>query len=121
MARIGEHAIVIGASMGGLLAAPARFDSETAAEVELDWCRSRREAASPDDDGQAIARVSRLIYDFDSEGLRAAGVMRARAMAYRDARDQRIGEGGWARIEEMLRLSYAALRAAIDRGPDGTR
>jgi hypothetical protein len=39
-----------------------------------------------------IARVSTLLYGRDSEKLREAGVLRAEAMAYRDARGGAIVE-----------------------------
>jgi hypothetical protein len=46
-----------------------------------------------------IARVSALLYGRDSEKLREAGVLRAEAMAYRDARDGAIVDADWLAIE----------------------
>ena len=88
----------------GLLArgTPAPFDVKAAAQAELDWWQARREAVGPKSYGAMIARVSALLYGFESEKLREAGVLRAEAMAYRDARDGAITDADWSAIETRL-------------------
>jgi hypothetical protein len=45
--------------------------------------------------------------------LRAFGIGRAEAMAYRDARGQAIAEEDWLRIETELRDAYHQLKRGI--------
>jgi hypothetical protein len=52
--------------------------------------------------GAMIARVSSLLYGRDSEKLREAGVLRAEAMVFRDARDGTIVDADWSAIETRL-------------------
>src|SRR5262245_52329614 len=67
-------------------------DIEQAARTELDWWQARREAVKPEQYGQLIARVSTLLYGIDNEDLRKSGVLRAQAMEYRDARNNKMTE-----------------------------
>jgi hypothetical protein len=45
--------------------------------------------------------------------LRAFGIERAEAMAYRDAHGQAITESDWSTIETRLRDAYQQLKVAI--------
>jgi hypothetical protein len=101
----------------GLLreAAPVAFDSREIASRELDWWQARRESVGPQDYGVTIGQVAALTYGKpqDKPALRAFGIERAEAMAYRDAHGQAITEADWSTIETRLRDAYRQLKAAI--------
>ncbi|MBR1086515.1 hypothetical protein JQ621_03400 [Bradyrhizobium manausense] len=96
-------------------AAPAAFDAAEVARLELDWWQARREAVSPNDYGLTIARVAASTYgkSADDPGIRQFGVIRAQAMAYRDARGQGITEADWAAIEIQLAEAYRSLKMSV--------
>jgi len=93
--------------------AKVSIDIEDAARTELAWWQARREAATPEDCGLIIARVSTLVYGIDGEDVRRAGVIRAQAMAYRDARGKDITEADWAAISDRLGSAYGLLKKAL--------
>lgn len=101
----------------GLLrsAAPTSFDTETVARRELDWWQARREAVGPREYGVTIADVAAATYGkpADNADIRAFGVGRAEAMAFRDARGQGITDADWAAIGTQLREAYRRLKAGI--------
>jgi hypothetical protein len=98
----------------GLLreAAPVAFDLQEVAARELDWWQARRESVGY---GVTIGQVAALTYGKpqDEPALRAFGIGRAEAMAYRDARGQAIAEEDWLRIEMELRDAYHQLKRGI--------
>ena len=106
----------------GLLAraTPVPLDIEATARAELEWWQARREAIAPQTYGAMIARISTLLYGRDSEKLREAGVLRAEAMAYRDARDGAIVDADWSAIEMRLTETYEILKREVSNGPPGT-
>jgi hypothetical protein len=91
----------------------ARFEPEDAARTELAWWQARREAVTPDQYGLIIARVATLVYGIDGDDMRRAGVLRAKAIAYRDARDAAISEADWSAIDNQLRSAYRLLKKAL--------
>jgi hypothetical protein len=94
-------------------AVPAPIEVEDAARTELAWWQARREAVSPEQYGLIIARVATLVYGVDGEDLRRSGVVRAQAMAYRDARDANMSEADWSFIASQLELAYRLLKKAL--------
>lgn len=94
-------------------AAPVAVDAEKIAETELDWWQARRQAIKPELYGLTIARVSSLLYGKDDEAIRNSGLMRANAMAYRDARDKQMTDADWDSIAEQLTRSYSLLKASV--------
>jgi hypothetical protein len=94
-------------------AAPAPIEVEDTARTELAWWQARREAVTPQDYGLIIARVATLVYGVDGEDLRRSGVLRAEAMAYRDAHGTNMGEADWSLIAERLELAYGLLKKAL--------
>jgi hypothetical protein len=98
-------------------AAPAAFDVSEVARLELDWWQARREAVSANDYGLTIARVAALTYgkSADDSGIRQFGVIRAQAMAYRDARGEGITEADWGAIETQLVGAYRSLKMSVAR------
>lgn len=99
------------------VAAPAAFDAEKAARLELDWWQARREAVGPWDYGLTIARVAALTYGESAEDadITQFGIVRAEAMAYRDERGEAITEADWANIETQLAGAYRSLKASVAR------
>jgi hypothetical protein len=101
----------------GLLrpAAPAAFDVEAVARLELDWWQARREAAGPGEYGRTIAAVAALTYGKspDNPAIAGSGIVRAEAMAYRDARREDMTERDWAGIEAQLLRSYQLLKSSV--------
>jgi hypothetical protein len=106
----------------GLLARamPAPLDIEAAARAELDWWQARREAVAPQTYGAMITQVSALLYGRKSEKLREAGVLRAEAIAFRDARDGAITDADWSAIEMRLTEAYEILKREVLNGRPGT-
>ena len=106
----------------GLLAraTPVALDIEVTARAELDWWQARRESVTPQNYGAMIARVSSLLYGLDSEELREAGVLRADAMAFRDARNGAIVDADWSAIETRLTAAYEILKREVSKGRPGT-
>lgn len=99
-------------------AAPAGFDVERAAALELDWWQARREGVPPKVYGRTIAATSAMIYGRDEALIEEAGIARARAMAYRDAHGETMGEADWVKIEAMLVEAYGLLRRGVTARPE---
>jgi hypothetical protein len=96
-------------------AAPATFDADEAARLELDWWQARREKVGSKDYGRTVAEVASLTYG-KSKGdpaMLESGVMRAEAMAYRDARAGAMTEAHWDDIEMQLLRAYRLLKASV--------
>jgi hypothetical protein len=96
-------------------AAPNAFDVDMAARLELDWWQARREAVAPADYGVTIAKVAAMTYGrpVDDPSMLASGIVRAEAMAFRDARGQGITDSDWREIEGRLLEAYRLLKAGI--------
>jgi hypothetical protein len=94
-------------------AAPAPIEVEDTARTELAWWQARREAVTPQDYGLIIARVATLVYGVDGEDLSRSGVLRAQAMAYRDAHEATMGEADWSLVADRLELAYGLLKKAL--------
>jgi hypothetical protein len=45
--------------------------------------------------------------------MRRAGILRAQAMAYRDAKGEAITAADWESIEDQLRMAYSLLKKAL--------
>jgi hypothetical protein len=102
----------------GLLqpAAPVAFDVSQAARLELDWWQARREKIGPKDYGKTVAEVAALTYgkNRDDPAMLESGIVRAEAMAYRDARYKSMMEANWSEIEVQLLRAYRLLKASVD-------
>jgi hypothetical protein len=94
-------------------AAPAQIEIVDAALTELAWWQARREAVTPEQYGPMIARVATLVYGVDGEDLRGSGLVRAQAMAYRDAHAATMTEADWSAIAAQLELAYGLLKKAL--------
>ena len=99
-------------------AAPGAFDVEAAARLELDWWQARREAVGAQAYGVTVAAVAALTYgkSRDDPALLQSGIVRAEAMAYRDARGSRMTEQDWSEIETQLLRAYQLLKAGVTGG-----
>ena len=92
------------------------FDTAEAARLELDWWQARREAIiGPEQYDVTVARVSAIAYGkpVDDPSLLTAGIGRAEAMAYRDARGQAMTDANWTTIEDQLLRAYQLLKTAV--------
>jgi hypothetical protein len=94
-------------------AASAPVEVEDAARTELAWWQARREAVTPEEYGLIIARVATLVYGVDGDDLRRSGVLRAQAMAHRDAHAANMSEADWSLIADRLELAYGLLKKAL--------
>jgi hypothetical protein len=96
--------------------APAAFDANEAARLELDWWQARREKVGPKVYGRTVAEVAALTYgkDKDDPAMLESGIMRAEAMAYRDERGKSMTETDWSNIETQLLRAYRLLKASVD-------
>lgn len=93
--------------------APGQFSSREAAVAELAWWQARREAIPPEQYGLTIAHVAKLVYGVDSDEVRQAGILRARAMSFRDQRQIAITPANWNEIAQMLKTSYGLLKRSV--------
>ncbi len=89
------------------------IDVEDAARTELAWWQARREAATPEQYGAIVARVTALMYGVDNEDIRRSGLLRAQAMEYRDAHGANMTRADWAAIRQQLLSAYAALKKGV--------
>jgi hypothetical protein len=98
-----------------LPAAPAAFDVQETARLELDWWQARREKVGPKDYGRTVAEVAALTYgkSRDDPATLESGVVRAEAMAYRDARSRSMTEADWSEIETQLLRAYRLLKGSV--------
>lgn len=98
-------------------AAPATFDVNEAARLELDWWQARREKVGPKDYGRTVAEVAALTYgkSRDDPTMLESGIVRAEAMAYRDARGGAMTEADWSEIEMQLLGAYRLLKAGVSK------
>jgi hypothetical protein len=67
-----------------------------------------------------IAQVSAPLYGHNSEKLREAGVLKAEAIAFRDARDGAITDADWSAIEMRPTEAYEILKREVLNGRPGT-
>lgn len=95
--------------------APADFDSDKAAQLELDWWQARREHALPSDYGKTIAETSSLVYGAENPAIAESGLLRAEAMAYRDAHSSKMTDGDWQSVTKQLATAYGKLKEGITK------
>jgi hypothetical protein len=93
------------------------FDVRSAAALELEWWKERRRDVAPKDYAGTIAQSAALVYGVREETVMAAAMMRAEAMAYRDARrDGKMTEADWREIARQLSLGYSSFKEAVTNG-----
>jgi hypothetical protein len=95
--------------------APVDFAADKAAQLELDWWQARREKVAARDYGKTIAAAASLIYGVDNPSIEESGVLRAEAMAYRDARGGRMTDADWRNVSSQLAAAYGKLKDGIAR------
>lgn len=91
------------------------FDYDRAAQLELDWWQARREKVAPKDYGRTIAATSALVYGVDNPAIAEAGLLRAEAMAYRDARAGSMTAEDWAKVRSQLVAAYTKLKQGLEQ------
>ncbi len=92
------------------------FDVGEAARRELEWwiVHRERDHHPPADLDLALARLQSAIYSLPAERFAAHARYRAEAMRLRDAKaDPGLAAADWARIEQLLRLSWGSLHDAV--------
>ncbi len=93
------------------------FDVRAAAALELQWWKERRRKVPPQDYARTIAQLTALLYRVPEETVLPTAVMRAEAMAYRDARrDGKMTDAEWQEIARQLVLAYGSLKEAVTNG-----
>jgi hypothetical protein len=98
-------------------AAKIPFAVEDAARTELAWWQARHNAVPPEQYGLMIARVASIVYGVDGEDLRRSGVLRAQAMAYRDAHQGNMSSDDWRSVAAQLELAYVLLKKSLPPQP----
>lgn len=94
-------------------AAPADFDPDKAAQLELDWWQARREKIEPADYGRTIAATTSLIYGTENPAIAESAALRAAAMAYRDARNGKMTDDDWRVVSAQLAAAYGKLKEGV--------
>ncbi len=90
------------------------LDVAEAARLELAWWKERRQHRRPHDYAKTIAKLTSLVYAVPEEAVLEASLLRAEAMAYRDARrDGRMTESDWLEVARQLEQAYAALQNGL--------
>lgn len=97
--------------------APASFDAEQAARLELDWRQARREDVPPEVYGKTSAATSAMLYGKSDELMVQSGVERAQAMAFRDQHRADMTNADWSAIELRLFKAYSKLRRSVNPVP----
>lgn len=93
--------------------ASVAFDADSAAQLELDWWQARREKAEPRDYGRTIAAAAALVYGVDNPSIAESAILRAEAMGYRDARDNKMTHGDWRNVASQLNTAYGKLKQGV--------
>jgi hypothetical protein len=93
--------------------APVEFDADKAAQLELDWWQARREKVAPKDYGKTIAATAAMIYGVENASIAESGMLRAEAMAYRDAHGDKMTDADWRTIAGQLSAAYGKLKDGI--------
>lgn len=115
-----EEATLALPHLRGYYAAVARasgevFPIEEAALLELEWWQQRREKIPPQDYAKVIAECSAVFYGTDNADMGMAALLRAQAMAYRDARrNGQMQEVDWQHVEDQLRRAGTHLLAGVN-------
>ena len=95
--------------------APADFDPDRVARLELDWWQARRENAAPKDYGKTIAATAAMIYGAENPSVEQFGLLRAEAMAYHDARGGKLTEDDQRAVSGQLGAAYRKLKEGVAR------
>lgn len=86
------------------------LDTARAAELELTWWKQRRQNQPPRSYGQTIAELAAVVFRVPIESVLDASILRAEAMAYRDARrNTKMSDADWEEIGAQLERAYAKL------------
>jgi hypothetical protein len=93
--------------------APSDFDPDKVAALELDWWQARREKVPPTDYGKTIAATAAMIYGVENASIAESGMLRAEAMAYRDAHGDKMTDADWRTIAGQLSAAYGKLKDGI--------
>lgn len=89
------------------------FDVSQAARLELEWWKERRRSIAPQEYARTIAKLTAMVYGVSEESVLPACILRAEAMAYRDARrDGKMADEDWAEISRRLETAYSKLKTA---------
>ena len=88
-------------------------NSELAAKLELDWWQARRENVAPEVYGETIAKAAGELYGVNADRLVQSGVLRAKAMQYRDQHGEHMTDADWAAVDDQLRAAYLALKQQV--------
>ena len=99
----------------------ARWEPEEMAPLELEWWVQRREGKTWREYGEAITALTAAGYEVPAEKVRAACLLRAEMMNYRDERREgRMTAEDWRHISTELKRAYSMLKSAVQTpGNDG--
>lgn len=100
-----------------LRSSASAFDPDAVARLELEWwiVHRERDHFPPRDLEVALSRLQAEIYQLPFTGFAEHARARARAMQIRDTQaDTGLTASDWARIDELLTRSWAALRAEVN-------
>jgi hypothetical protein len=91
----------------------SEFEPDKAAQLELDWWQARREKVPAKDYGKTIAATTAMVYGTDNPAIEQSGMLRAEAMAYRDARSGKMTNDDWRTISGQLAAAYGKLKEGV--------
>ena len=94
------------------------FNVDRAARLELEWwiVHRERESHQPEDLERALSEIAAEVYRVPSNRVMEHGRLRAEAMRLCDTKAEPGGlrEEDWAKIEELLRASWAKLWEVVN-------
>lgn len=94
------------------------FDVDEVSRLELEWWIVHRERANhaPGDLANALAVLPAAVYHVPADRLAEHARLRADAMTIRDTKAEQGGvtEEDWARIDELLHMSWRSLHEAVN-------
>lgn len=94
------------------------FDVDRASRLELEWwiVHRERDKHPPGDLANALAALSSELYQMPEEVFSEHARLRAEAMAIRDKKAEAggVSEADWAKIDELLHLSWQSLFKVVN-------
>ncbi|MDR1283029.1 MAG: hypothetical protein LBK99_19730 [Opitutaceae bacterium] len=91
------------------------FATDEAARLELEWWQQRRENIPPEEYARPMAACAAVLYGVFNDDIRLSAEIRARMMAWRDARGGAMTDDDWRHIAGELRRATRHFHAGVQQ------